>query len=1000
MKRSNQIHLRGMIRPLQEEVRSLLRSGVAITNLTQCVEELVLNSIDAGASNITLRVDIPNLKIQVSDNGCGITFGDLKLAGERYSSSKCHVLKDLDQLTFYGFRGEALASLREICDVLEIVTRHRSSYQTYCKLFRNAKVLDLAESRFPRTQCGTTVTLHNIFANLPVRRKSITEVLDFERVRHRIASIALIHPKTAFLLINDSSGTKCLQTHVCKSSVSTFSQLFGNYRSKGLQQVCFEHKDFKVSGFISTDTHHSKSLQFVFVNNRLVLKTKIHKLINSILGKSDLLRKVTASEVSSSEPDGPQTKVTSPQNVKSSDNHGIFFLNVECLVTEYDICFEPAKTLIEFQDWGSVLFCVEKCIKDFLTKHNFSLDPEQADFRENNDSQEEESCTRNLEAFEYRREIETSNVRRSLHSSTVFRPRKNVGKEAQTNLQNGPIVSCESDQNHQDKNLSDTVGLDSSLCASVCPSCSDSKSDPQDDFFHMLEGSASSVDMTTTAAKCFSSNAAEYKNIHCNKNQGDQVSKSEFDNTGKANHIRTTVSNNVVHCFNHSSSSQSVGSYCFQISQKTFNCQSGIDSSQHSERNMLNVPESHSNNNAYNSRKFSQNRKASGLYLSLDKKENSQATNIGTNVVCSFQSSCAKLRSTGTPSTTSTRQRTKTIPTFTSPHPITLSGVYTRKRSQGSSEASAINLGHLSKNRKLISLQGSCKRRGKNNRDLAGQSINANIRECNKESLKRCDQALPKTVNNVEDSNILASNSDGMSGTTMDQDLTTKIGVNNNDSVSLEAASVQKTSGPAISVLSDQTAAGDSMNQVCDLSLDGKCKEPRKENSCDSVILSDHNVRKRDCVTDRCTELLCSSNEKKAEEKEVSVEQSKQCSASSNVKTNVATRNQSNNQGKESYLNNEWYCTFDASLGRNLFINTRTGHSSFVPPTDFYFVQDDCSEMSGTEGLDVANDYRQHIPHPVASHLSFSCTPWLPREHRRQQVPSCDDEDKEFPKGN
>ena len=995
-----------MIRPLQEEVRSLLRSGVAITNLTQCVEELVLNSIDAGASNITLRVDIPNLKIQVSDNGCGITFGDLKLAGERYSSSKCHVLKDLDQLTFYGFRGEALASLREICDVLEIVTRHRSSYQTYCKLFRNAKVLDLAESRFPRTQSGTTVTLHNIFANLPVRRKSITEVLDFERVRHRIASIALVHPKTAFVLINDSSGTKCLQTHVCKSSVSTFSQLFGNYRSKGLQQVCFEHKDFKVSGFISTDTHHSKSLQFVFVNNRLVLKTKIHKLINSILGKSELLRKLTASEVSSSEPEGPLTKVTSPQNAKSSDNHGIFFLNLECLVTEYDICFEPAKTLIEFQDWESVLFCVEKCIKDFLTKHNFSLDPEQADFRENNDSQEEESCTRSLEAFEYRREIETSNVRRSLHSSTVFRPRKtemgqNVGKEAQTNLQNGPIiVSHESDQNHQDKNLSDTVGLDSSLCSSVCPSCSDSNSDPQDDFPHILEGSASSVDVTTTAAKCFSSNAAEFKNKHCDKNQGDQVSKSESDNTGKANHIRTTVLNNVVHCSNHSCSSRSVGSYCFQISQKTFNCQSGIDSSQHSERNMLNAPESHSNNNAYNSGEFSQNIKASGLYLSLDKKENSQATNIGSDMVCSFQSSHAKSRSTGTPSTTSTRQRTKTIPTFTSPRPITLSGVYTRKRSQGSSEASAINLGHLSKNRKLISLQGSCKRRGKNNRDLAGRSINANICECNEESLKCCDQALQKAVNNGEDSNILASNSDGMFGTSMDQDLTTKIGVNNNDSVSLVSASVQKTSGPAISVLSDQTAAGDSMNQFCDLSLDGKCKQPQKENSSDSVILSDHNVRKHDCVTDMCPGLFCSSNDKEAEEKEVSVEQSKQYSASSNAKTSIATRNQSNNQGKESCLNNEWYCTFDASLGRNLFINTRTGHSSFVPPTDFYFVQDDCSEMSGTEGLEVANDYRQHIPHPVASHLSFSCTPWLPRERRRQQVPSCDDEDKEFPKGN
>ena len=583
----------------------------------------------------------------------------------------------------------------------------------------------------------------------------------------------------------------------------------------------------------------------------------------------------------------------------------------------------------------------------------------------------------------------------------MFRPRKNemgqnVGKEDQTNLQNSPIVSHESDQNHRDKNLSDTVGLHSSLCVSVCPSCSDSKSDPQDE----LEGSASSMDMTTTAAKCFSSDAAEFKNKHCDKNQGDQVSKSEFNNAGKANHtcIRKTVSTNIVHSSNHSCSSQSVGSYCFHNFQETFNCQSGIDSSQHSERNMLNVPESHSNNNAYNSGEFSQNRKASGLYLSLDKKENSQATNSGSDMVCSFQSSHSKPRTTETPSTTSTRQKTKAIPTFTSPRPITLSGVYARKRSQGSSEASAINLGLLSKNRKLISLQGSCKRRGKNNRDLAGQSINANICECNEQSLKHCD--LPKTVNKGEDSNILTSNSDGMSGTAMDQDLTTKIGVNNNDSVSLVSTSVQKTSGPAISVLSDQTAAGDSMHQVCDLSLDGKCKQPQKENSSDSVILSDHNVRKLDCFTDRCTELLCSSTEKKAEEKEVSVEQSKQCSASSNVKTSVATRNQSNNQGKESYLNNEWYCTFDASLERNLFINNRTGHSFFVPPTDFYFVQDDCSEMSGTEDLEVANDYRQHIPHPVASHLSFSCTPWLPRERRRQQMPSCDDEDKEFPKGN
>ncbi|KAJ7365538.1 hypothetical protein OS493_005650 [Desmophyllum pertusum] len=418
-----------MIRPLQEEVRSHLRSGVAITNLTQCVEELVLNGLDAGASCITVRIDIPNFKIQVSDNGNGIALADLKSVGERYSSSKCHVLEDLQQLSFYGFRGEALASIREICDVLEVVTRHRSSYQTYCKLFRNSQVLELTESRFPRTSAGTSVTIHGIFANLPVRRKAITETLDFERIRHRIASIALIHPKTAFLLVNDSTGSKCLQTHVCKSVVSTFSQLFGNQRSKSLQPVKFEHKDFKVSGFISTDSHHSKSLQFLFVNGRLLSKTKIHKLVNNILGKSELLRKLPAVEVKdNTRSESYQSKTTSPQHGKIFDKHGIFVLNIDCLVTEYDICLEPAKTLIEFQDWDKVLYCVERCIEEFLIKHNLiSNSDDSATSAESgandDDGHMEVSCHTNLEAFEYKREIETSNVKKSLHSSTVFQPK-------------------------------------------------------------------------------------------------------------------------------------------------------------------------------------------------------------------------------------------------------------------------------------------------------------------------------------------------------------------------------------------------------------------------------------------------------------------------------------------------------------------------------------------------------------------------------------------------
>lgn len=422
-----------MIRPLDSEVCSRLRSGVAITNLTQCVEELVLNSLDAGASCISVRVDIPAFRVQVVDNGSGVKSEDLNLLGVRHATSKCHSLKDLEQLKFHGFRGEALASIREIAGVLEIVTRHKSSYKTLCKIFQNGKALEVTESCFPRGNTGTTVNVHDVFSSLPVRRKLVSDTLDFERIRFRIAAIALIHPEVSFSLLNEATGAKCLQTHKSQSILSTFSQLFGNSKSKPLREVCFEYEQFKVCGYVSLDSHHNKSLQFLYINGRLVLKTKIHKLINAILGKSALVKKSAVLDEERSE----KKCVLSPQAVRGVDKYGVFVLNVRCCVTEYDVCLEPSKTLVEFQDWEGVLGCVERCVESFLVRENLTLKPEISDVSE---QKNEEACTDsadakvdNLSVFEYqagseklRRTIETGNIRRSLHSSTVFRKGKTV----------------------------------------------------------------------------------------------------------------------------------------------------------------------------------------------------------------------------------------------------------------------------------------------------------------------------------------------------------------------------------------------------------------------------------------------------------------------------------------------------------------------------------------------------------------------------------------------
>ena len=865
-----------MIRPLQEEVRSHLRSGVAITNLTQCVEELVLNSLDAGASTVTVRIDIQNFKIQVSDNGSGIAFEDLKRVGERYSSSKCHVLKDLDHLNFYGFRGEALASVRKICDILEIVTRHRSSYQTYCKLFRNAQVLELAESKFPRTSPGTTVTVHNIFANLPVRRKSILETVDFERIRHRIASIALIQPKTAFLLINDSTGAKCLQTHVCKSPLSTFSQLFGNNRSKGLQQVQFEYKNFKVSGFISTDTHHSKSLQFIFVNGRLLLKTKIHKFVNNILGKSELLRKLPAPEMDSTRSEGYQFKATSPQNMKTVDKHGIFVLNVECLVTEYDICLEPAKTLIEFKDWDNVLYCVQRCVEDFLIRHNLISNSEQSPnstkFSGDNENEGfmEGSCHPSLDAFEYRREIETSNMKKSLHSSTVSRPKKaetgNGRCQNKTSCDEELSILCHSDGKLKDSVNNKGTVEGGTLChgiGSTVPghqSCSNkySNSISKDESLQFVEKSASSSD-----SKNVESSTSSCRGEIGSKPLERSYSKQVNDWTtcfSTASRTTVTASNSVKasgEC-SYEVDSTSEGLVLAPSKNNHWILSDSKDSSYHSRenadgsvaRNLL-IPKAFSNENVSNN-SFPENRRVCDSAVSFVKEKDLQAQNLDNLQEKSGspqKSFLTRPGNTGASSKKTNESVAKVVSTFTSPCPITLQNVYARKRPQICKETSASCFEVTKKNRRLITLQGNCKRRARYNRNLSRQSCDVQDGKSSAHSVACSDQILQELAdNNCSSESSTTFYSDFIAGAPVSNHPDNSLdstkgnsGIDNSDSSLEVTASYGDPCDLAASFSGNQQEASDSIHQVCLSGLNNKQNQPAKGN----IVLSNSDEQGR-----------------------------------------------------------------------------------------------------------------------------------------------------------
>ena len=305
---------------------------------------------------------------QVVDNGRGVLRDDLVRMGSRYMTSKCHSLEELESnLQHMGYRGEALASIIDVSQTVEITSRHRLSQQTHSKIFHNGKPVDVTLNRNHRPSVGTTVSVHGFFYNMPVRRKMISESLELERVRRAVQCIALVNPLISFTIRNDASSQCVLQTYKTSSILNNFAIFFGSDKVVTMEKVAHAHKGFNLSGFISKNGHHSKSLQFVYVNGRIVKKTRLHECVNNLLAGSLIARRVSRQD------SVQRRELISPRC--APDKHGMYVIMIECSRTAYDISLEPLKTLIEFERWDDVIKALENLTRNFLVQHNLTLCP-------------------------------------------------------------------------------------------------------------------------------------------------------------------------------------------------------------------------------------------------------------------------------------------------------------------------------------------------------------------------------------------------------------------------------------------------------------------------------------------------------------------------------------------------------------------------------------------------------------------------------------------------
>jgi DNA mismatch repair protein MutL len=179
------------IQVLPKEVIALIAAGEVIDSLAAVVRELVENAIDAGADRITLSLSPQLWRVQVTDNGKGMTEEELKLCSFAHSTSKIRRREDLWRITSLGFRGEALHSIARVAR-LSIASRH-SDEVGWKGIYNENGELEALETIAMAT--GTIITVENIFGEFPVRRKGLPSVSkQVKEIQSLIQDIALCHP--------------------------------------------------------------------------------------------------------------------------------------------------------------------------------------------------------------------------------------------------------------------------------------------------------------------------------------------------------------------------------------------------------------------------------------------------------------------------------------------------------------------------------------------------------------------------------------------------------------------------------------------------------------------------------------------------------------------------------------------------------------------------------------------------------------------------------------
>lgn len=328
------------IRILPGNIANMIAAGEVVQRPASVVKELMENAVDAGASQVTvILTDAGRTLIQVIDNGCGMTPDEAVLCFERHATSKIATAEDLNDITTFGFRGEALASVAAVAEVT-LKTR-RPEDEVGCKVeFADSVHISTDEISTP---AGSNFAVRNLFYNVPARRKFLkSDNVEFKHVVEEFTRVALTRPETGFSLSHN--GREIFSLKPAKSLKYRIQDLLGNNVVSQVVDVSAETSVVRVNGYVGRPDQARKTLgnQFFFVNGRFFRSPYFHK---AVMNAYDNLL---------------------PPGATPS-----YFIYLEVDPHSIDVNIHPTKTEIKFEDDCVIFQIIYACIKESIGRNSF-----------------------------------------------------------------------------------------------------------------------------------------------------------------------------------------------------------------------------------------------------------------------------------------------------------------------------------------------------------------------------------------------------------------------------------------------------------------------------------------------------------------------------------------------------------------------------------------------------------------------------------------------------